>query len=141
MKGIYLLAMTAVVAMCLTPIASEDDEGASVGFTIEYQVDGEWVARGSGLDLNVPELPYKEGKRFIGWYATGPCIYGATMIMDVYDFDFSEPGIYYLTARWEPISEPVEPSNEEPASNYIWTIAAVAGIIALIGITAYLIKR
>ena len=72
MKGIYLLAMTAVVAMCLIPAVAEDSD-ANNGYLSEFWVGDRLVAVCYSDELikyadAIPEEFYlREGYDFLGW--------------------------------------------------------------------------
>lgn len=72
MKGIYLLAMTAVVAMCLVPVAAEDSD-ADVTYLVQFHVMSDTVATCTSDEIvetaaQIPESVYlREGYTFLGW--------------------------------------------------------------------------
>ena len=72
MKGIYLLAMTAVVAMCLVPVAVEESD-ADVTYMVQFHVMSDTVATCTSDEIvetaaQIPESVYlREGYTFLGW--------------------------------------------------------------------------
>lgn len=72
MKGIYLLAMTAVVAMCLVPVVAEESD-ADVTYIVNFHVMSDTVATCTSDEIvetaaQIPESTYlREGYTFLGW--------------------------------------------------------------------------
>lgn len=126
MKGIYVLAMLAVVSLSLVPIVAEESDAS---YTISYSVHGQEVAWGYEGNLNVPDVEPYDDERFIGWYYLGE-------IIDPYTYPF-EDGIYWLVAGFEDIKQP-EP---EPDTNWDGIVLSVCVLAMILAIVALVVSR
>ena len=122
MKGIYVLAMLAVVSLSLVPIVAEESDAS---YSISYTVHGQEVAWGYEGNLNVPDVEPYDGERFIGWYYLGE-------IIDPYTYPFEE-GVYWLVAGFEDITLP-EPESDTNLEGIVLAACVLAMILAIVAL-------
>lgn len=128
MKGIYVLAMLAVLAVCIVPMA-DDSDGAS-DFQVVFLVDGEdYAIRYDDNIGDLPADPVKDGYNFDGWKYLG-------QIVDVATYDFPN-GLNYVSASFSPLNPEPQP-EPEPETDWNTVFCAVFLTCVVIGIIAYI---
>lgn len=122
MKGIYVLAMLAVVSLSLVPIVAEESDAYS---EISYMQYGEIIATGSSENLNVPHIEAAEGYNAV-WLYRGD-------VVDPYTFDYQDGVSYVFVYGVVPIDDP-EPESDLNLDGIVLSVCVLAMILAIVAL-------